>query len=145
MTETIPERPKPTLHHIILGTHLPPMTAVYFSGLPCQVQRTHERLLSLTVGGGVGGLSRAASRVLHCYRRAFRAGGQVGTRPATTFSSVCEGLETRSSPTESCCGFKSFPSSSSFNAAAGADGGRREGGGVSAVRLTKPADAGASV
>lgn len=90
----------------------PPFTTLFLAHtfLPLRLftsQGCHAKSSAPTsVSSHWWGLLRAASRAPHCYRRAVRAGGEVGTRPATT-GSVCEGLETSSSPTEPCCGFKS--------------------------------------
>lgn len=89
VTETIPESPKPTLHCIILGTNLPSITIVYFSGLWCQVQRTHKHLVSLTACY----VRRAAWFIVIAVRSGCAqtdTGGQVETAQATT-GSISEG------------------------------------------------------
>ena len=79
VTQTIPERPKPSLHHIILGTNLPSITIVYFSGLWCQVQRTHKHLVSLT-----GCYVQPAARFIVIAVRSGRAQTDTGRRIETT-------------------------------------------------------------
>lgn len=88
VTETIPEIPKPTLHHIIVGTNLPSITIVYFSGFWCQTQLTHSPLISLMFA--MCNFRSPPPRARHCLlspcgqgRARMDSGGQAETLRAT--------------------------------------------------------------
>lgn len=87
MTETIPERAKPTLHHIILGTHLPSITIVYFSGA-VMPSPTHPRASPFIDGAATCSQPRAS--LLSACGRGWWAGGGLDQQPTRSVSKRLE-------------------------------------------------------